>query len=213
MNDMTQPSPETPATPCAGATGSVGHCCGGFTGARGEPGEPGVPLVLSTDELRPHAPPANTGPPLFPAAPPASSPPAAPSWLAKVWEKAGTVPWGKTVFAVVFIVVATFYFKDQRVAEEKAKQAPPAAPADPPVPPNWDQMPDEELAKLGFRKVTQDDLDKEIVPGVVVVSRGAQGTPGYRVVGVEGDYIFAEDLGDPGRYTALLLISVERKKP
>lgn len=182
VDQAPQPQPEGP-------TGTLGPCGG----------PPDVP-----------APRPNTGPPLFPAAP--QTPPAAPpSLLARLWEKAGTVPWGKAAFALVFITAATFYFKDQRLAEEKAKQ--PQAQPLPPVPPDWDRMTDEELAKLGFRKVTQEELDREIVPGVVVVYKGNQNAPGYRVVGVEGDYAFVEDLGDRGRFTALLLLSVERKKP
>lgn len=157
--------------------------------------------------------------------PPRPAPPqksAAPAALALLWNLLGNYRWGKVVFAVLFVAGATFYFKDQRLAEEaKKKGEEPAAPAyvepkkvvDPDEPPaGWEKMTDEELAKLGFKRVTRDEFDRMVLPGSVVVPRGRQDLPGYRVAYVEGEYAFLEYMADQGHYTSAPVADLERKQ-
>lgn len=155
--------------------------------------------------------------------PPPREPPqksAAPGVLLFLWNLAGNYKFGKLVFALAFIVIATFYFKDRRLAEEAKKNEPPAQPLKTPEqpqpdpdqpPPGWDKMTDEELAKLGFRRVTREEFDKMILPGTVVVLKGLQGSSGFRVAYTEEEWAFLEDLADPRHYHAVPFDRLERK--
>ena len=72
-------------------------------------------------------------------------------FLGIVWEAARGRRWTRVLFFLAFVTVSTFYFKDQRLAEEAKKQAaeaelPPAA-----VRATWVRLPESELAKLGLR--------------------------------------------------------------
>ncbi len=163
--------------------------------------------------------PGAAGPPQVLVQPAAGEPPAAsPPWpLALLWAFLGglTRRWPTYLFAFLFITAATFYFKDQRLAEEaKNKPAdPPPAAQQPPtdIPPNWEQMSPEELAKLGFKRVTQEEFDKLIATDSVVVEKGKQSSPGYRVLSLEGDHAFLEEVGTPGKFTVLPVTQIERK--
>lgn len=163
--------------------------------------------------------PAPTPTPVTPSKPEAS---VAPGILLFIWGLTKGRLWAKVLFAVVFIIAATFYFKDQRLAEEGKQQEPPVtqpAPLPPaPItdpdepPPNWEKMSDEELAKLGFKRITRAEFDKLILPDTVVVVKGNQSAPGYRVAYTEDDWAFLEDLGDQHHYLAMRFAMLERKQ-
>jgi hypothetical protein len=159
--------------------------------------------------------PAEPAPPKRPAEPKKLTASAA-LWLANMVFESIKSPTLKLLFVLAFIVVAAFYYKDQRLAEEAKKAEEPAAltqKANPnTVPDGWKTLSDLELARLGFRRITPAEAEKLIFPGGIVVKAGKQATPGYRVVHVEGAHAFLEDLGDSGKYLTLPVGALEPKR-
>jgi hypothetical protein len=137
-----------------------------------------------------------------------NTPAEAPKPLRDVWNAIKSRA-GRIVFGVVFVTAATFYFKDQRLAEE-AKQK---AQAQPPAPATGcESLSAEELAKLGLRRITKAEAERLILPNTVVVEAGRQTSPGFRVAFVENEYAFVESLGDAGKYLAFPTAALERKR-
>lgn len=132
-------------------------------------------------------------------------------FLGIVWEAARGRRWTRVLFFLAFVTVSTFYFKDQRLAEEAKKQAaeaelPPAA-----VRATWVRLPESELAKLGLRRITPQEFGEAILPDTVVVVKGRQDQKGFRVAYTENDFAFAQSLVT-GQYYAFHVAGLERKR-
>lgn len=150
----------------------------------------------------------SVGPPAGPASPG--------RWLLGiVWEAARGRRWPRVLFALGFITVAAFYFKDQRLAEEGKKAEPPAAArpvADPDDPlGGLGRVGDAELAKFGLRRIPRAEVANLILPGAVVVVKGRQDQKGFRVVYTEDDHAFVQSLVS-GQYAAFHVAGLERKR-
>jgi hypothetical protein len=135
--------------------------------------------------------------------------PAAPRLLRNIWDRL-TTRTGRVVFTVLFVTAATFYFKDQRLAEEAKQKAQAQPPA--PAATGCDSLSAEELSKLGLRRLTRAEVERLILPGAVVVEAGKQASPGFRVAFVENEHAFVESLGDGGKYFAFPTAALERKR-
>jgi hypothetical protein len=70
----------------------------------------------------PPLPPPPTPPPVDPSTDPQPASSDAPWILRKLWGGLRRVPLGRTIFTVVFIVGATFHFKNERLAREAAQR-------------------------------------------------------------------------------------------
>lgn len=151
--------------------------------------------------------------PAEPRTPPRPAEPTSASavrWLANVLFESAKGRAGKLLFALGFIIVAAFVFKDQRLAEE-AKKAEKAEPAPAPTRPAAQDDPLGSPVRPGARRLTPEEAETLILPDTVVVLKGRQDQKGFRVAYVENDFAFAQSLLT-GQYAAFHVAGLERKR-